>query len=392
MFRPADRPPLLVFADDWGRHPSSCQHLVRRLRENYRVLWANTIGTRRVRANAFTVRRGIEKIRNWRKGLVQVDRQMWTLDLPMLPMMKSGWMRAVNQQLVSRRLNAALRQLDLERPLVLTTLPFVGWMVRDIPRRGLIYYCVDDFSHWPEADRDSLQAAEQDLCQEADLRLCVSQALIDRLSNFGPCEYLPHGVDREHFASVQWEPAAPALAEYSRPRVGFFGLMYEKLNFELLTSLARALPHVSLVMVGPIVYCPEEFRALPNVHLVGAQQYQDLPKWIAGLDVLLLPYVRDGQTLQSSPLKLRECLASGKPIVSVDVPDVRPYSGVVRIASSADDFVRHVSSALAEVNDPSAMETRQASVAGDGWDSRAADLTHWLDALTQQESAPTVLS
>src|SRR5262249_54038247 len=85
----SNRPKLLVFSDDWGRHPSSCQHLVRRLREDFDVLWVNTVGTRQVKANAFTLRRGLEKLKNWRQGLKQIDDRMWTVDVPMLPGMSS---------------------------------------------------------------------------------------------------------------------------------------------------------------------------------------------------------------------------------------------------------------------------------------------------------------
>src|SRR3954447_12079457 len=81
--------PLLVFVDDWGRHPSSCQHLVRRLRDDYRILWVNSIGTRRVKANALPVRRAVEKLKNWGRGLTQVGERMWVVDLPMLPTL--GW-------------------------------------------------------------------------------------------------------------------------------------------------------------------------------------------------------------------------------------------------------------------------------------------------------------
>ena len=154
------RQSLLVFADDWGRHPSSCQHLVKRLQDDYSILWVNTVGTRQVRANAFTFRRGIEKLKSWRKGLTQVADAMWVVDLPMLPAMGSRWGRAINRRLVTRHLRGALASLEFAPPLVLTTLPYVEWMIRDVDHRGLIYYCTDDYSHWPGADRAALQAAE----------------------------------------------------------------------------------------------------------------------------------------------------------------------------------------------------------------------------------------
>jgi glycosyltransferase involved in cell wall biosynthesis len=375
-------PPLLVFADDWGRHPSSCQHLIRRLREDRPILWANTVGTRQVKADSFTLRRGVEKIKNWSKGLKQVDRQMWTIDLPMLPGMSNRPLREINRHLVTARLRGVLAELGMESPIVLTTLPYIGWLIRGLRRRGLVYYCTDDYSHWPSADRETLQRAEGELCREANLILAASQALYRRLAPTGHCEYFPHGVDFAHFASVGELPdSEPALAQLPRPRIGFFGLIYEKLDFALLTGIAERFREGSLVLIGPHAYSPPEFGRLANVHLLGQKPYEDLPRYLAGLDVLLLPYVDDAMIRQSGPLKLRECLASGKPTVSIDVPEVRALQPHVRVASDRQAFLHEVREALEEPLASSRGRARQQAVEADGWDSRARQLAECLQRL-----------
>jgi glycosyltransferase involved in cell wall biosynthesis len=376
--------PLLVFADDWGRHPSSCQHLVRRLKEHHPILWVNTIGTRQVKADGITLRRGVEKLRNWAQGLTRVDERMWVIDLPMIPGLRGRALRSVNRALVQFRLRQIFKRLRLSRPVVLTTLPYIGWLVRGLPRRGLVYYCTDDYSHWPSADRDTLQEAERDLLQDADLVLAASRALFARLRpQARRCEYLPHGVDFQHFASSQRASPADELAGCPGPRIGFFGLIYEKLNFELLRAVAERFRGGSLVMIGPKAHCPADFAALPNVHLLGPRPYAELPRYIAGLDLLLLPYVDDPMIRQSGPLKLRECLASGKPTVSVDVPEVRALRPHVRVAADIPTFLDQVSQGLREPADPEAVRARQASVEQDGWDSRAGVLRSYLGQLTR---------
>ncbi|HEY1379580.1 MAG TPA: glycosyltransferase [Gemmataceae bacterium] len=377
-----DAPPLLVFADDWGRHPSSCQHLVRRLRDDRPVVWVNTIGTRQVKADGVTFRRGVEKLSNWARGLTQVGQRMWVVDLPMLPGLNHPVLRRVNRLLVRARLGQVLARLGLSRPVVMTTLPYVGWLIRGLPRRGLVYYCTDDYSHWPSADRDTLQRAERDLLAEADLVLPVSRALEGRLRPQAKwCEYFPHGVDTAHFAEARKHVPAEDVTNLPGPRVGFFGLIYEKLNFELLTAVARRFAGGSLVMIGPTAYCPAEFAALPNVHLLGAKPYAELPRYLAGLDVLLLPYVDDDMIRQSSPLKLRECLGSGIPTVSVDVPEVRVLCPHVRVAGDIESYVAEVQAALREPRESAAVPARQAAVAADGWDRRADDLRAHLARL-----------
>jgi glycosyltransferase involved in cell wall biosynthesis len=375
-------PPLVVFADDWGRHPSSCQHLIRRLRQDFRVLWVNTVGTRQVRADGFTLRRGLEKLRNWGQGLTKVDEQMWVIDLPMLPGMGNRAMRALNGQLVTRRLRSVLTGLGMEDPVVLTTLPYVGWLVRGLRRRGLVYYCTDDYSHWPSADRETLQQADRELSQEADLILAASQALYEQHAGTGRCQYFPHGVDFAHFASVKDGVAVdPRVDRLPRPRIGFFGLIYEKLDFGLLAGVADAFRHGSLVMIGPHAWSPPEFAGRANVHFLGKQAYEDLPRFLAGLDVLLLPYVDDPMIRQSGPLKLRECLASGKPTVSIDVPEVRAYQPHVRVGPDRQAFLEEVRQALQEPQTSPLADARQGAVAGDGWDNRAAVLRNHIEEM-----------
>jgi glycosyltransferase involved in cell wall biosynthesis len=372
-------PPLLVFADDWGRHPSSCQHLIRRLQGKGSILWVNSIGTRRIRANVFTVRRIIGKLNRWRQGLHQVADRMWVLDLPMLPTMFAGRFRDLNQKLVSWRLNRALTALGMDAPIVLTTLPQAHWMIADVPHRSVIYYCTDDFSHWPDADRDALMEADRELTRCADLLLAASRALLDTHGHARRCEYFPHGVDIEHFAAAGRLHAPDAVASLPSPRIGYFGLIYEKLDFPLLHAVARQFKHGSLVMIGPVDYCDKTLANLPNVHLLGRKPYDELPRWLAGLDVLLLPYVDDEMIRQSGPLKLRECLASGKPTVSIDVPENRQFEPHVRIGRTHAEFIEHITQALAE-RDVALRTQRQQVVQEDDWSARADQLLASLNS------------
>ena len=379
---------LVVFADDWGRHQSSCQHLIRRLREDHRVLWVNSIGTRKIRVDALTVRRGLEKLQGWRKGLEKSDEQMWVIDLPMLPGLGNPLMQEANRRLVTWQLRRAMASLGMSDPVIMTTLPYIGWLVRDLPKHAMVYYCTDDYSHWPSADGETLRRADRELSREADLILAASRALLEQHGGEGRCRYLPHGVDFDHFASVQDRSDVPEeLARLKSPRIGYFGLVYEKLDFEMLGALARRFADASLVLIGTVAQCPADFASLPNVHLLGPKPYEELPKFLAGLDVLLLPYLADDPMIRrSGPLKLRECLAAGKPTVSVDVPEVRIFEPHVRVASDGTDFLNHVGEALVESRDPALIASRQRAVEPDGWEHRAELLRSYIQEIDATES------
>ncbi len=372
---------LLVFADDWGRHPSSCQHLIQRLRDRHKILWVNTIGTRAPSADGFTFFRGSEKIKNWARGLKQTHPQMWVVDTPMLPMVDSPLARAVSRTIATNYIRLCLKRVGIRSPSVITTLPHTSWLLGNVNQTQIIYYCTDDYSAWRGADQAALLESENQLVSRATRVLAVSNHLMDRLSNRGiPCHHFSHAVDFDHFASsTNGATSHPEFSNIPCPRVGFFGLVYEKLDFELLTKVANAIAPVNLVMIGPVDYCPNEFEALPNVCFVGKQDYQQLPNWIAGLDVLLLPYLQDDEMIrQSSPLKLRECLATGKPTVSVNIPEVRKYIPHVKVAETHEDFVEQVKASLDHPEDTAIIESRQSAVRLETWDERALELEQFL--------------
>lgn len=383
----SERPPIVVFADDWGRHPSSCQHLIKRVRDDFPVVWVNTVGTRRAKVNGFTLRRGIEKLRSWRNGLHQVADRMWVVDVPMLPNASGRLGRFVNGGLLRRGLRKTLNRLGLSRPIVLTTLPHFWPSISDIERSGLIYYCVDDFTHWPGADGEAVRAAERQLLGQSDVVLAASRELQSRLDGVRPTKYFPHAVDFEHFATATDAAPVADIDRLPRPHIGFFGLIYEKLDFRLLSHVAEQFHDGTLVMIGPTSYCPEDFRRLPNVHFTGAIPYEELPKWIAACDVLILAYQHDEMTRQVNPLKLKECLATGKPVVSVNIPEAVQFSPHVRVAAGPVEFVDQIRHALTDTGDSDRRFERRRLVEGDSWDVRAAELVRIIDGLAERRNA-----
>lgn len=385
---------LVVFADDWNRHPSSAQHLIRRIRKEMPVLWVNTIGTRSIGANHLSLKRVWEKLQNWSSGLKQVDDQMWVVDVPMLPNIGARASRFASRQMVTQYLRWCLKKTPIRNPTIITTLPHISWLVGDIGQEGLVYYCTDDFSNWPSADQAALMESEDQLVRRADLILPVSQQLMQRHRSSGRCQFFPHAVDFAHFAQAkQIQQCHVELARLPKPRVGYFGLIYEKLDFELLAGVSQVVSNGSLVMIGPTAWCPEEFTNLPNVTFTGAQPYETLPEWLAGLDVLLLPYRSDDEMIrQSSPLKLRECLATGKPTICVDVPEARNYEPHVCVTSSHEEFLNAVRNALEFSESGSQSVARQAAVQAETWDARALLLAELIRTRPMGREIKTSLS
>ncbi len=240
--------------------------------------------------------------------------------------------------------------------------------------RTLAYYCVDDFTLWPGVDTRAAAMLERELLDRADLVVATSDHLATtRRGRHGDTALLPHGVDVEHFARAS-EPGATTLDGVSRGRVvlGYLGLLDARLDVALVTAVARLRPDWDWVFVGPNDATPDPRLALPNIRRLPAVPYARVPDALAAFDVAVLPYVRNELTRAINPLKLREYLASGRPVVATSLPEVQRYAPEVHLADAPHDFVAAVERALAMPRDR--REARRAMLADDTWEARARTL------------------
>jgi UDP-galactopyranose mutase len=218
---------------------------------------------------------------------------------------------------------------------------------------AVVYDCMDELSAFKGASTN-LPELEQRLMARADLVLTGGQSLYEakkgRHRNIHP---LPSSVDVTHFAAARHGAAAPLdQRDIPHPRLGFFGVLDERLDIPLLAGLADARPDWHLVMIGPVVKIdPQDLPQRANIYYLGSKSYAELPRYIAGWDVALLLFARNDATRFISPTKTPEYLAAGKPVVSTSIRDVvSPYGeqGLVLIADTVPEMVQACSSALSE--------------------------------------------
>lgn len=328
------RPDFLVFSDDWGEHPSSCQHIFRHIAKNHRVLWVNTIGMRNPTFSWADARKvvvkGSKMFRRKREAAATGNDNHVTVCQPfMLPGTGSRMVRAFNARSVTGKVRARMGQLDMRDPVVVATVPNASEYPELLRGRKVIYYCVDDFSLWPGLEADVVRNMEAKLIEQADSIIAVSDTLYRRLAKSGkPTRLLTHGVDLEMF-STPVESELPQLNEIPKPRVGFFGLIDGRMDWDVVSPLAKRMPEISFVFAGPVDASAGELPQLENIHFIGRVKYQELPIFVAGLEALMLPY-RTGELAEAiSPLKLKEYLATGKPVVSTPIAEARRWSDVI---------------------------------------------------------------
>jgi glycosyltransferase involved in cell wall biosynthesis len=218
---------------------------------------------------------------------------------------------------------------------------------------------------------------DEDLTRKADLVFAVSQPLVENKRRLNPNTfYSPHGVDIQLFSrATASETIVPEPARgLDHPVIGFFGVIGQWIDVPLLLFLARSRPEWTFLLVGLVDTDVSELKQLPNVVFVGPQPYLTLPNWAKAFDVGIIPTLRNPQRMNANPLKLREYLATGKPVVTVATPATEVFQDVVCLANTPPEFLQAIEHALA-TDSPAEQAKRQASVASATWEHRAGEIS-----------------
>ncbi len=249
---------------------------------------------------------------------------------------------------------------------------------------SVIYDCMDELSNFDGAP-PGLREMEARLLARADVVLTGGMSLYEAKRHLHPnIHACPSSVDFEHFASARLSAPDPSDQQsIPHPRLGFFGVIDERMDLKLLDGVAEARPDWQLVLIGPVVKInPDLSPRRPNIHYLGSKTYGVLPDYIRGWDVALLPFARNDATRYISPTKTPEYLAAGKSVVSTSICDVvKPYGelGLVRIADTVDNFVKAVEQSL---KDHSAEHVRRSDsfLKGTSWDETWFRIERLIDA------------
>lgn len=368
---------LLVFSDDWGRHPTSCQHLIRQLLPQTPVIWVNMIGMRRPKLEWYTVTRGFEKLGQWfrpQSQAVALPDSLQVISPIVWPGFANRLERGLNVRLLLRCLNQVCESLP-EPPIVITTMPTVADLVGKLPAKRWVYYCVDDFTTWPGLDHAAVERMENQLIDRVDRIIVVSETLQDRMAKRGrKAELLTHGVDLEFWtkphSKTVWAMNPP------RPWIVFWGLIDRRMDTEFIIELSNA-NLGSILLVGPEDKPDPRLKSLPRVFLTGSMPREELPALAADAAVLILPYADLPVTQAIQPLKLKEYLASGRPVVSRSLPAVREWADALDLADQPASFTQLVR-LRTDTGLPEAQHIARQRLAAESWNAKAIDFARLL--------------
>jgi len=253
-----------------------------------------------------------------------------------------------------------------------------------------VYDCMDELSAFKDA-HSKLPAFEKELFRQVDLVFTGGQSLYEVKRNQHPNVHaFPSSIDASHFGKARKTVADPEdQAHIPHPRLGFFGVIDERFDIQLLDEVAAKRPDWNFIIIGPVVKIdPDTLPKHSNIHYLGGKKYSELPEYLAGWDIALLLFARNESTRFISPTKTPEYLAAGKPVISTSIKDVvRPYGEMklVEIADTAGEFIAAAEKILSGSNRSEWLQKVDAFLENISWDKTWSQMSDLIDQVIERK-------
>jgi glycosyltransferase involved in cell wall biosynthesis len=386
---------ILYFGNDWdAENRTSSHHVARWLASRYQVIYVECPGMRAPRASGRDLEKIFRKVRLALRGPRPQPEGLSVQTLLQIPLHRFALVRRLNRLLIVLWMRLLLWRRGAKDPITWFVAPHLAPVAGHLGERLVVYYVTDDHASLPGVDVEAVRAMDEELTRKADLVFVASDTLLERKSRLNPRTYVsPHGVDVAHFARAK-DPALEVPADAAglkRPIVGFFGLIERWIDLDLVAWLAERRPEWTFLMIGRVAVPDAEVPRLPNLVYLGRRPYETLPAYGKAFAAAIIPYRLNAQVLHANPLKLREYLAMGRPIVSVSTPEIDKFAAHVRIGRTREEYLAHLDAAVATGLPEAQLAAQSALVATMTWDAnirRVVDLVEAQLAPQPEPAAP----
>ncbi len=381
---------IIVFSDEWGRHPFSCQHIMKHFIATNRIIWVTPTGMRNPKLSFHDLKRATEKIKKWRSSSNRMVTEPLQISPVALPFNTIMPIRALNNFIVKLEVNKKLTE-GLKR-IVITTLPITAEYADCFRADVIVYYIVDDYAELPGVNSALIQYLEDKLIARSDVLLASSNKLCDIKACDKDVTLISHGVDYEHFYCDMPDALDndERFGKRQRPIIGFFGAISPWIDFDLIATAAMAHRDWSFVLIGPVDANIRALADCTNVHMLGKIPYEELPRYARQFDVGIIPFLINDLTASVSPLKLLEYFACGLPVVSTALPEVNRFRDYLYVARDPVDFIRCLEEAVGDHDRPVCREERQRVARANSWRSIAEHFGNEIEAfLKRNETSHT---
>jgi len=388
---------IVAFTKDWGDVPTCTTHILREMAKSIPVLWVCSIGTRKPQVGSVKDwRRLLDRIAAGFRRAVLKEAHLRVLRPLLVPKAEMGFCRWLNRRLfrfylwreVPRAFKGTIEYWCFV-PNAVDLLPAIpsGRLNRADAGCRTLYYCADDWTRFHNLDGTWMAAKEAALLARADVVFATSRYLVEKFNAL--CKdavsprivYMPHGVDYGAFAKAlnRQLPLPADMASLPGPVVGFYGNLHSWVDFPLIARLAEARPQWSFVLIGEIYGDVSVLRSCGNVHLLGRREHALLPDYCRGFDVAIIPYDLAQARMESvNPVKAKELLAAGVPVVASPVPELAHYGeDVIRCETDAAWLAALERQWRLSLESRGQISNR---VANEGWGRKVLDIRRAVEA------------
>lgn len=384
---------ICVGGEDWWYHNRGHFdfQIMRRLAQKMPVLFVNSIAVRMpsLKEKGLFAERMARKLKSLSRGVVNVENQFWVYSPVSVPgaagQKLSGWALAPQIKLAAKR-------AGITRPLLWVHCPAGASLVRELDPVAVVLQRTDRFEAFSEADPAVVGAQIAYLKTHADLTVyCNGHLMAEEEAETRRQLLVTHGVDLDSFIAAGDRAGADPvdMQQIGRPRVGFIGgIDAHTFDPEMFVSVARKLADVNFVMIGGSSL-PEGWCQLPNVTFLGRKPYDEVANYMAAMDALIMPWNQSDWIKACNPIKLKEYLAVGRPVVTTDFPALEGLRDLVHVAAGADEFAGKIRLALANGIDAAAARQR---IATESWDVKAALVLSALEDVAAHRARAGVVS
>ena len=348
---------------------------MRVLSKDNRILWINAIANRMPTTSSKDISRIYNKLKSFTDPIREVEPNIFVLNPLAIPAYGNKTIVGLNQRSLVGQVKKAMHKLGFENVINIVFNPAAGMIAGKLGESELIYYCVDEYTAFTGSS--ALKEIEENLFRRADLVIVSAQKLYDSKKGFNPNTHIiRHGTDWRHFRdAINDETQIPdEIASLPKPIIGFHGLLADWVDFELIKKVAEHFKNSSVVLIGKIAVDAEKkvkiLDDVPNLYFLGRKPYAELPAFCKGFDVALNPFTINELTLAANPLKVREYLAAGLPVVSTDIPEVRVLEDCL-VGIDHDDFIAKIEQALAQ---PKPRKAVSDAIAHESWEAKIEEL------------------
>lgn len=369
---------IICFAggDWWYHNPHSYNHIMRIMSDTRKVLYINSLPVGGISTGAGSAKKILNKLRSIIKYMRRVKRNLWIFTPLFIPFRGSKMLASANQALLRLQLKAIMRMTGMRRPLIWVTNPY-GYLYAENTEFPVLYQIVDKVTEYRNAG-ESVKAMDKGLCEKAEYIITPGKELYNEKNSLypGKVHRIKHAVDFSHFSAVTAKPAD--FPETDKPVFTYWGSVdYKKVHYELVKYLSEHCKDMHFLFIGRVFDFPAgDFNNAGNISFIGARPYEALPSYAGYSTGFMVPWdPEDKMNQNASPIKIREYLCTGKPVITTYIPEFDEYSDYICISRTNKEFAENLRSSLRDDSEVKASARREFA-ALNSWENVVNEINH----------------